>query len=108
MNNTLNIKLNPYMQIPTIINSTIMTGVTEPSLYHSEILEVILFLHRYPENVNKTVVVIHNDKSPFSENQRIVIPWGTYNATFSIERRSDDEIYKDRSIFVGLTSEFGS
>ena len=102
--NTLNEKLNPYTDKPTIINSTHKGEETEPSLHHSEILELIVFLHRDPENNNQTTVNIYSDKRPFTWQQKVVIPFDTYRATFSIERRSADEINKDRSIFVGLTT----
>ena len=46
---------------------------------------------------------IYSDKRPFTWQQKVVIPLNTYIATFSIERRSADEINKDRSIFVGLS-----
>ena len=63
--NTLNEKLNPYAETPTIINSTHKGDVTLPSLHHSEILESIVFLHKDPENVGQTAVVIYSDKHPF-------------------------------------------
>ena len=43
--NSLTVKLNPYTEKPTIINSTHMGDITKPSLHHSEKLELIVFLH---------------------------------------------------------------
>ena len=103
MKNTLNDKLDPYIEPPTILNSIRMGPVTEPSLYHSEALEVILFLFKNPWNSDQTVVLIHKDKHPFTKLQTAVIPYGSGYATFSIDRRSIDEQREDRSIFVGLT-----
>ena len=80
-----------------------MGNVTEPSLYHSEALGVILFLHLDPEDVYQTVVLIHCNKHPFTQSQKVVIPYRTFNSTFSIDRRSSDEQSKDMSIFVGLS-----
>ena len=91
MKNTLNDKLDPYIEPPTILHSIRMGTMTEPSLYHSEALEVILFLYKDPENRNQTVVLIHRDKHPFTKLQTAVIPYGTVYATFSIDRRSGDE-----------------
>ena len=101
--NSLNDKLSPYLEVPTILNSTNMGSMTEPSLHHSEILELIVFLHKDPEDKRQTVVTIYSDKRPFTWQQKVIIPYSTKHATFSIERRSADEINKDRSIFFGLT-----
>ena len=52
MKNTLNDKLDPYIESPTILNSIKKGDVTDPSLYHSETLKVILFLYKHTENRN--------------------------------------------------------
>ena len=64
--NSLNDKLSPYLEVPTILNSTHKGAVTEPSLHHSEILELIVFLHGDPEDMYQTVVTIYSDKRPFT------------------------------------------
>ena len=48
-------------------------------------------------------MLIHCNKHPFTQSQKVVIPYGTYWSTFSIDRRSSDEQSNDRTIYVGLT-----
>ena len=48
---SLNDKMQPYKQSPHILFSTQMGQITEPSLYKSEALGIMLMIFRNPENV---------------------------------------------------------
>ena len=79
-----------------------MGDMTDPTLHHSEWLGVIINLYKDPEFKDQTVVDIYDDKDSFSKLQKIVIPYSTYRATFSIDRRSTEMKLEDKSIYVGL------
>ena len=42
--------IQPYSRPAFLLHSTIMGLPTKPSVYHSEALKLIMFLHRDPEN----------------------------------------------------------
>ena len=44
-----------------------MGSNTEPSIYHSETLRVIFFVHRDPEDKDQSLVLIYDDRYPFDE-----------------------------------------
>ena len=79
-----------------------MGVATEPSVYHSDSLQLILFLHRDTEDWKKTAVHIYDDEHPFAYQNSMTIPYDTYRGAFAKERRSAEEQQKDRSIYVGL------
>ena len=88
---SLNDKLLPYKQSPHLLFSTQMGLVTVPSLYHSEALGITFVIFRNPEKRNEANVLIYDDKFPFKQLQKVVIQFGMYMATFSIDRRSIEE-----------------
>jgi hypothetical protein len=81
--------------------------VTQPSLYHSEALGIILVIFRNPESRYEANVLIYDDKFPYKQLQKVAIQFDFYMATFSIDRRSIEEQALDSSIFIGLSMTLG-
>ena len=84
-----------------------MGGMTDPTLYHCEELGVIIYLYKDPELKDQSVLNIYSDKNSFTKLQKIVIPYSTYRATFSIDRRSTKMKLQDNSIHIGLAKSPG-
>ena len=75
---------------------------TEASLTHHPVLKSIILIRRHPEDINKTLVAIYEDKKPFDKKQEIVIDFETYYAVVSIDRRSSEEQDLNRFVTVAL------
>ena len=54
-----------FMSPPYIVNYKPMNHPTEASLTHHPILGLIILIMIYDKDVNKTLMQIYSDKSPF-------------------------------------------
>ena len=64
-------------------------------------------MYKDPEFKDRTVLDIYSDKDSFTKLQKIVLPYSTYRATFSIDRRSTNMKLDDKSIHIGLSKSPG-
>ena len=64
-NTTLDRKLNLFATRPKIAACVKMGQPTEPSLWHSEALELFIMIYRCPKNKTETQIKIYADEAPY-------------------------------------------
>ena len=82
--------LNTFKSYPYIVGCS-PDNATEACLTNHPVLESNILIRKHPEDIDKTLFQIYDDKKPFYRKQEITLSFKTYHAVVSLDRRSNEE-----------------
>ena len=102
---TMRENLNTFTSHPYILDcSPEGDGVPYASLTHHPVLKSIIQIKMHPEDSNKTLISIYDDRKPFDKKQEIVLDFPAYKAIVSLDRRSTEEQESNRFVVFALVA----
>ena len=101
--NSLDTQLQPFAIRPKIQYCIEMGYPTDPSVYHSDVMQFIMLIYKNPKDSNETIIKFFDDQAPYNLRQQKVVEYFTYWAIVSYDYRSLMEQNSNKLLYVGLT-----